>query len=74
MVPACLLLAWLLTRLAPPSNARFLAAQLLLFGLLYPCVAGLDPSRQSLYFNLSAVAFLALAGWQMLSRSIEYER
>jgi len=57
-----------LNRLAPRDNARLLAAQLLFFGVLYPCVAGLDSDRESLYFNLAAVVFLTLAGRQLLRR------
>jgi len=45
-----------------------LALQLLLFGIVYPCVAGLDAQRQSLYFDLSALAFLALAASQLVQR------
>jgi hypothetical protein len=65
LVPGFLLLAWLLRRSAPRAPANLLASQLLLFGLLYPCVAGLDSDRQSLYFNLAALVFLALAAWQL---------
>ena len=45
-----------------------LALQLLLFGIVYPCVAGLDGERQTLYFNVCAVVFLALAALQLARR------
>src|SRR5262249_26240971 len=57
-VPFFLLLAWLLTRLASPVSANVLAIQLLVFGVAYPSVAGLDAGRQSLYFDLAALVFL----------------
>ena len=68
LVPAFLLLAWLLSRVAPRSSAKPLALQFLLFGVLYPCVAGLDSDRQSLYFNIAAMVFLALAAWELVPR------
>lgn len=40
---------------------RPLAVQLMLFGILYPRMAGLDSERESLYLNLCALVFLALA-------------
>jgi hypothetical protein len=67
LVPAFVLLAWLVIRFSPRSSARLLAFQCLLFGLLYPCMAGLDSDRQSLYFNLAALSFLAFAAWQLAS-------
>jgi len=65
LVPGFVLLAWLLAKLAPPASANLLAIQLLVFGLVYPLSAGLDSDRQSLYFNVAAVAFLVLAAWQL---------
>jgi hypothetical protein len=67
LVPMFLLLAWLLRRVAPACGNR-LAFQLLLFGILYPSLAGLDAPRQTLYFNLCALTFLALAAWQWAGR------
>lgn len=64
LLPMFLLLAWLLLRVAP-TFGKGLAIQLLLFGILYPSVAGLDADRQTLYFNLCALIFLALAAWQL---------
>ena len=68
LLPMFLLLAWLLPRVAPPQTGKLLAAQLLLFGIAYPAVAGLDAERQTLYFNLCALTFLALAAWQLVRR------
>ena len=34
------------------------AGQFLLFGVIYPCLAGLDNNRQGLYLNLSALALI----------------
>jgi hypothetical protein len=59
--------AWLVIRFTPRSSSRLLAFQCLLFGLLYPCLAGLDTDRQSLYFNLAALSFLGFAAWQLAS-------
>jgi hypothetical protein len=52
----------------PRSVAVRVTVQLLLFGLAYPCAAGLDPSRQSLYLNLCALTFLVLLAPSLLSR------
>lgn len=61
LLPSFLLLAWLLRRAVPGSVGRLLGLQMVLMGIVYPCVAGLDAERQSLYLNLCAVAFLAFA-------------
>ena len=45
-----------------------LAAQWLLFGILYPSVAGLDGARQSLYLNLCSLVFLASVMWLLVKR------
>lgn len=65
-IPAFLLLAVLLRRAVPGRIGKLLSGQLLLFGVLYPMVAGLDSGRQTLYFNLCAVVFLGLAAWQLI--------
>lgn len=66
LIPLFLLIAWLLMRATGGGVGRPLALQLILFGILYPCAAGLDPDRQSLYLNLCAVVFLALAASGLL--------
>jgi len=45
-----------------------MALQLLLYGILLPCVAGLDDDRQSLYLNICAVLFLAFIAWQLVEQ------
>jgi hypothetical protein len=61
LLPGFVLLAWLLMRSAQGSVGRLMGFQMILIGILYPCVAGLDAERQSLYLNLCAVVFLAFA-------------
>ncbi len=68
LLPGFVLLAWLLTRVTPASAAKALALQFLLFGIAYPCAAGLDSDRQSLYFNLAALAFLGFAAGALIRR------
>ena len=68
MLPAFVFLAWLLTRCAPGRVGRALAGQLLIFDIAYPCLAGLDAERQSLYFDLAAVLYLVVAGWLVLRK------
>jgi hypothetical protein len=67
LLPMFALLAWLLLRVAP-AFGKALALQLLLFGILYPSVAGLDADRQTLYFNLCALTFLALTAWPLAGK------
>jgi hypothetical protein len=66
LVPFLVFLAWLLTKLAVSGSGKILALQLLMFGILYPCAAGLDSERQSLYFDLSALLFLSFAAWELV--------
>ena len=68
LLPMLLLLAWLLTRLLPGREGRWLALQLLLYGILYPALAGLDPTRQTLYLNLCALLLLAGTAWQLAQK------
>jgi hypothetical protein len=68
LLPMLVFLAWLLTKLTPRPFSNLLASQLLLFGIGYPALAGLDSDRQTLYFNLSALVFLAIAAWQLSRR------
>jgi hypothetical protein len=49
--------AALLQRVAP-AIGQGLAVQFILFGVVYPCLAGLDPARQPLYLNLCALGLL----------------
>jgi hypothetical protein len=72
LLPLFGLLAWLLVRVMPVSG-KWLAAQFLLFGVFYPCIAGLDDDRQSLYLNLSALAFLAFITCLLVKRMRDEE-
>ncbi len=64
LLPLFLLFAALLVRVAPAAG-KGLAVQLLAFGILYPCLAGLDASRDSLYLNLCALGLLLFTGWRL---------
>jgi hypothetical protein len=54
--------AFVLRRTAPVAGTG-LAAVFLVFGMAYPCLAGLDASRQPLYLNLCALGLLLFASW-----------
>jgi hypothetical protein len=68
LIPMLLMLAKLLTRLTAGPVGKALAGQFLIVGILYPCAAGLDPDRQTLYLNLCAVGFLGFTAWLLTSR------
>ncbi len=68
LLPLFLVLAALLTRVLRNGAGKLLAAQLVLFGIVYPCLAGLDGERQSLYLNLCALLLLAFTAWQVVKR------
>ncbi|HTL58161.1 MAG TPA: hypothetical protein VL361_20910 [Candidatus Limnocylindrales bacterium] len=68
LVPFWILLLMLLKRLKEKIPAKALAILLVVFGLVYPCAAGLDADRQSLYFDLCALLFLGFAGWDIIGR------
>jgi hypothetical protein len=57
LLPLFTIYSWLLLRVAP-ATGKGLAVLFMLFGVVYPCVAGLDPSRQPLYLNLCAFGLL----------------
>jgi hypothetical protein len=65
LLPMFGLLAFLLM-LAAPKNGIWIAVQFILFGVIYPCISGLDDARQSLYLNLCALEFLAFTAWLLL--------
>jgi hypothetical protein len=71
LIPFLAGLAKLLTCVAPGAVTKFLAGQFLLVGIVYPCVAGLDPDRQALYLNLCAVGFLAFITWIIVTRLLK---
>jgi len=59
LCPLFLLLLLIAGRTLARPVARKVAIQLILFGLIFPCAAGFDPDRQSLYLNLCSLLFLA---------------
>ncbi len=68
LIPLLLLLAKLLTRVTGGTAIKALALQFLIIGILYPCAAGLDSGRQSLYLNLCATGFLGFTAWVLVTR------
>jgi len=54
--------AFMLRRVTPIAG-KGLAGMFLLFGVFYPCVAGLDASRQGLYLDLCTLGLLLFTGW-----------
>lgn len=67
LLPLFLLLARFLKQAAPELGNR-LAGLFLLFGVVYPCLAGLDTPRQSLYLNMCALAALSFFAWLLVRR------
>jgi hypothetical protein len=63
LVPVLVGLSWLVRRW---DDSRWLVLQLVVFGLAYPCLAGLDGDRQTLYLNLSAGLLLLATGKRLL--------
>jgi hypothetical protein len=68
LIPLFAFLAMFLRRFVPVRSWHWLAIELLVFGLVYPCVAGLDSDRQTLYFNVSALLFMVFAAIQLAQR------
>lgn len=64
-MPLLLLLAWFVRRIVGGQTGNYLAALLLVFGLIYPTAAGLDAERQSLYLNVCGFLFLAFTARQL---------
>jgi hypothetical protein len=62
LLPLFALQAILLMRLVPRTG-KWIAAQFLLFAIVYPCLAGLDNDREALYLNLCALEFLLFTAW-----------
>jgi hypothetical protein len=65
LVPVFALLAVLATRMVNGPSGKLLGGELVVFGVVYPALAGLDTDRQSLYLNLCAVFLLAIMAWQL---------
>ena len=68
LIPLLLGLARLLTRVSNSTTIKALALEFLIVGVLYPCAAGLDSGRQTLYLNLCAVGSLGFTAWLLASR------
>jgi len=68
LLPLFLVLAWLLRR-AAGDIGQWLAAQLLLLGIVFPCLAGLDSSRATLYLDLCGLLFLGFITWLLVKRA-----
>ena len=68
LLPLLLALGWGLQRIVPGCTGKLLALAPLVFGGLYPSLAGLDADRQALYLNVSAFALLALTAWLLARR------
>jgi hypothetical protein len=68
LLPLFLLLAALIRKVLPTVVGRLMALQVLVYGILLPCLAGLDSNRQSLYLNLCAAMFLAFITWLLVSQ------
>jgi len=67
LLPLFLALAWLLRRAARPVG-QWLAAKLLLFSIVLPCLAGLDSDRATLYLDLCGLVFLGFIAWLLVKR------
>ncbi len=66
LVPLFALVAWVIIRVVAGLPGKLLATELVLFGILYPSLAGLDADRQTLYLNLCAVVLLVITTWQIV--------
>lgn len=73
-IPLYGLMNWLIVTAHPTSEGRWLTVQVIAYGIVFPCVAGMDPDRQPLYLNLAAAAFLALLSVQLLRHVIRHTR
>lgn len=65
LVPLFALLAWLGLRSVGGAAGKLLAVELIVFGVVYPSLAGLDAGRQPLYLNLCAATLLTAVAWQV---------
>ncbi|HTS17445.1 MAG TPA: hypothetical protein VMP11_07725 [Verrucomicrobiae bacterium] len=66
LVPLFAVIAWTITRIVAGLPGKLLAVELVLFGILYPSVAGLDADRQMLYLNVCAAVLLVVTTWQLV--------
>jgi len=68
LVPFFLFLAAQVRKILPGPCGRALSWQVLIYGILLPCLAGLDGDRQSLYLDVCGVLLLAFIAWQLASQ------
>jgi hypothetical protein len=68
LIPLLVALGRLTARCLPPLEGKLVAMELLLFGAIYPCLAALDADRETLYLNVCAFIFLAIAAWIIAQR------
>jgi len=67
LLPLFLICAWILCKVGGGAG-RMLAVELVLAGLIYPCAAGMDSDRQSLYMNLYGLLLLCTNSWLLYQR------
>jgi hypothetical protein len=65
LMPVFVSLAWLATRAVAGATGKLLASEVVVFGVVYPVLAGLDADRQALYLNIAAASWLVLTAWQL---------
>jgi len=68
LLPMFLVLTFLIGKLVRHGDGKWLAFQMLLFGIAYPCLGGLDSARQTLYLNICCLAFLACTARILVKR------
>ena len=71
-LPLYILIAILLRNVVSINRHLWLPL-LMLLGVLYPLLAGLDGARQSLYLNICAALLLAFMTWLLVRRTIPHE-
>ena len=68
ILPSFILLAYLLNQLVKGQIGRFMSLQLMVYGILLPCLAGLDSDREDLYLDICCVVMLSFTAWQLLRK------
>jgi hypothetical protein len=70
LIPFLAILAIALRRIIRGAAGKVVAAQFLILSIAYPCVAGLDSERQTLYLNVCAVCALGIVAWLLARKSV----
>jgi hypothetical protein len=68
-IPLLIALGWLTSRCLPAFEGKLVGLELLLFGLVYPYLSALNADRETLYLNVCAFIFLAIAAWMIVQRT-----